>query len=1262
MPQIHKISAQSLLLSFFLLCTFTYCLGQTSIPAGNVSGTWTKAESPYLINGNIAIVTGQKLTIEPGVNILFTGRYTFSVNGNLIARGTASDSIVFDRVDDKSSWHSIRIENVGAISDSTVFEYCRIAHASYIDGDVTTNGGNAVLVKNFDKVRVSHCLIRNNNGGRGAGVYSERANIKITDNVIRNNSVIQYGAGIYVESGSPLIRGNRIEKNYGSYTAGGIWLSSSKSTVEDNIISYNSCYWTGAGVVITNDSDCILLRNVISYNESQDDDGGGILISNSSPKIINNTIAFNKAQDGEGVYISGPSNPDFINTLIYNNRDFYDEINVNDEIYIESPNARPSFYNCNIQAGINGITTYVGAYQGSAKNNINATPLFQNAAANDLSLSWNSYPIIDNSKSPCIDAGALDSPHDPDGSTADIGARYFQQTSGKFPPRADFLADTLLGYNSLVVTFNDRSDKGNGKITEWHWTFGDGATSTEQNPVHEYSEEGRFNVTLTIKDENGFEKTITKEKYIRLIAGVYIKGVVKGVLDAPRYVVGGNLLVESTKTLEIKPGVELMFLGAYKLEVQGALQAKGTALEPIIFTSFDTTGLDLAHATTSYTENPGGWAGIYVYASGAQDSTVIDHCRVQFVDNNGLGAIYAFSNNGAAGMRISNCDISNNSTQGINVFATKLIIRNNYIHHNYARMYQKGAGIYFYAGSPTVTNNVITNNETVDDGGGLCVDWDSRPSLIGNVIIYNKASRAGGICDYSGGIELINNTIAYNTSTSSKGGGYYILYADDVKFTNNIITNNTPAQVEVADGYTRIGFRNCILEGGNAGIQGNKSNIFLYENVFTSDAKLVPGTNGYGRLLPGSPAVNAGTTSGIISLLPSRDIVGNTRLTDSQIDIGAYEYIADPPLSVVASISDISEDEDFDPFTIFVESAFGYQYGTKFLSYGIANASAINLLNVSVRGGSLYITPLADRFGDQVIEITASNGVNQVTTSFVVHIAPVDDIPQFSIEGDVSVDEDFISPRSYTINTKIPFGEEGQSRVFKLEPSTADFVNIQFNTAGFLAFSAKPNLSGSQQFTLTLTEGQQTYFETFTLTVQPVNDSPVIIANNSPIKIGIGEQKTISVTVSDIEGDVITLSSTPVNTFISLSSDNTGTNEYNIIVTGKTATSSSGVRLLASDGKSATIITIPVTVIVVTGLEDEVASYEAYPNPATDYIIVKAKKKSSVIMYNTSGVVVLQENMENSDLTLSIGNLTPGLYLLSVDDGVKSRVFKILKQ
>lgn len=49
--------------------------------------------------------------------------------------------------------------------------------------------------------------------------------------------------------------------------------------------------------------------------------------------------------------------------------------------------------------------------------------------------------------------------------------------------------------NALTIQFEDNSF---GNVDSWHWDFGDGHSSTEQNPIHTYASEGGYFVTLTI--------------------------------------------------------------------------------------------------------------------------------------------------------------------------------------------------------------------------------------------------------------------------------------------------------------------------------------------------------------------------------------------------------------------------------------------------------------------------------------------------------------------------------------------------------------------------------------------------------------------------------------------------------------------------------------------------------------------------------------------------------------------------------------------
>lgn len=74
---------------------------------------------------------------------------------------------------------------------------------------------------------------------------------------------------------------------------------------------------------------------------------------------------------------------------------------------------------------------------------------------------------------------------------------------------ASFETDVTSGKVPLTVRFTDTST---GGPTSWKWNFGDGATSTAQNPSHTYSTAGTYSVTLvatngTVSDD--FEKSIT---------------------------------------------------------------------------------------------------------------------------------------------------------------------------------------------------------------------------------------------------------------------------------------------------------------------------------------------------------------------------------------------------------------------------------------------------------------------------------------------------------------------------------------------------------------------------------------------------------------------------------------------------------------------------------------------------------------------------------------------------------------------------------
>ena len=80
---------------------------------------------------------------------------------------------------------------------------------------------------------------------------------------------------------------------------------------------------------------------------------------------------------------------------------------------------------------------------------------------------------------------------------------------------AEFKASRTSGPPPLIVNFTDQST---GEITLWSWDFGDGSTSTVQNPTHTYEEPGSYTVSLTVSGTGGSD-TKTKADHISVREG-----------------------------------------------------------------------------------------------------------------------------------------------------------------------------------------------------------------------------------------------------------------------------------------------------------------------------------------------------------------------------------------------------------------------------------------------------------------------------------------------------------------------------------------------------------------------------------------------------------------------------------------------------------------------------------------------------------------------------------------------------------------------
>lgn len=76
-----------------------------------------------------------------------------------------------------------------------------------------------------------------------------------------------------------------------------------------------------------------------------------------------------------------------------------------------------------------------------------------------------------------------------------------------YAPASNFTADVISGCQGLNVSFTNNSSSSNSTITSYLWNFGDGGTSTEQNPSHIYRNSGDYNVRLTVTDDKSCRNT-----------------------------------------------------------------------------------------------------------------------------------------------------------------------------------------------------------------------------------------------------------------------------------------------------------------------------------------------------------------------------------------------------------------------------------------------------------------------------------------------------------------------------------------------------------------------------------------------------------------------------------------------------------------------------------------------------------------------------------------------------------------------------------
>lgn len=355
-----------ILTGFILFPLFTsYVSADTNVSGSITSDTvWESLNSPYIVTDDISVSSGIKLTIEPGVTVRFESGKKLTVAGELVARGTDTNKIIFTSNHTSPAlgdWNGIVFtdtsvpavfDNGGNYTSGSIIQYAVVEYAgsggldapaiyldkTFIDHNVIRNsagpgllGGNGATVTNNtiasnqgagiipggNGTIIDSNTIENNSvpGGlrRGAGisVIWNTTGVTISNNLIRNNGsggfAVQPG-GILSFGSNPLITGNTIQNNSGD--AGGIEVyidngdglqSFTRPTISKNIIINNAGHDGAGGIHLGRDG--FNVSATVTDNTISDNQGGGVTLSDRGSVItLSNNIIDNN--QGAGVNLS----------------------------------------------------------------------------------------------------------------------------------------------------------------------------------------------------------------------------------------------------------------------------------------------------------------------------------------------------------------------------------------------------------------------------------------------------------------------------------------------------------------------------------------------------------------------------------------------------------------------------------------------------------------------------------------------------------------------------------------------------------------------------------------------------------------------------------------------------------------------------------------------------------------------------------------------------------------------------------------------
>ncbi|MBN2055459.1 right-handed parallel beta-helix repeat-containing protein [bacterium] len=682
-----------------------------------------------------------------------TGNHAWDFGGGILNVGSSS-TYLNNQIDNNLSDNiggGMHIESGMPNIDTNVFEY---------NSSMMYGGGLSCLY--YGDARIIGNSFQMNYSDNGGGIYVHDSSPIIDMNWIYSNDAMTNGAGMHLESSGSHISNNQIFSNgYGMPPAsgGGICaLNCSGMMIDFNQIMDNNA--GSGGGIYGYGSDLTIMDNTVEYNNMMMYfcmGGGGICLEQMpSGIVIGNTIRFNRASMGGGVLCTSAS-PDIENNLFEANES--DNFGGGVCCFDSSPEIHYNYFFSNVAMAGGGIyLSYSSPNIGTMGENYilgNSAPegggiyceasspvIFMNYIENNNQPSgWGMYgggiACLYGSDA-LIDGNAIDY------NISDFGGGVYAYDS------SPMITDNLITDNNSMMM----GGMAGGGI---HLETCANPSILNNEIYYNHSSSGGglscYGTSATISNN-----TIS-DNAADMGGGVYCYD------SSPS--IDGNTISNNNMA---------MMMGMY---------GGGIALEQASNAYVFDNSINYNYA------DQGG--GIYCTSSSPViDSNTISDNQAPYTG----GGLYF---NAAMGDIMFN-DILNNNLSGWSMYGggiacenSSLSIAGNTIENNAA---DHGAGICVMSSNPDIMDNqIIMNNSSYWGmyGGGIYCS-ESSPMIEYNFIADNSADQGGGICcDYYSSPSIYHNDILFNGSyiyTPMSGGGIYCAQGSDAMIEDNYIDGN----------------------------------------------------------------------------------------------------------------------------------------------------------------------------------------------------------------------------------------------------------------------------------------------------------------------------------------------------------------------------------------------------------------------------------------------------------------------------------------